>query len=159
MNASIPEVKQEIKSKDEVAASEQQTTTGQPQTPCNQTYVVRMVKQWSGAGVNKDEMRLNLRAAKCPDALIDSFVSAPASSTPVLSNKGIIQVENRFQIDPSARSFFLDLYQWEKVDLDTPDNAVLVGTPQNAIIRPGTKNLIVAPEKAYKTTTLLRLAL
>jgi RecA-family ATPase len=58
-----------------------------------------------------------------------------------------------------TKAFFFSLEEWENVDLATDDHAVLLGTPQNSIIRPGTKNVVVAPEKAFKTTTLLRLAL
>jgi hypothetical protein len=36
------------------------------------------------------------------------------------------------------------------------ESEVLIGTPENALVRPLTKNLIQAPEKAFKTTFLLR---
>src|SRR5256885_5488341 len=65
--------------------SDTRTLNQQPSSaaPCDQVYVVRMVKQWSKDGVSNDDMRQKLRVSKCPDALIDSFVSAPASSNPV----------------------------------------------------------------------------
>jgi RecA-family ATPase len=55
-----------------------------------------------------------------------------------------------------SKEFFYSIEQWDSVDLDTEDNAVLIGTPKNPIIRPGTKNLIEAPEKTFKTTFSLR---
>jgi RecA-family ATPase len=65
----------------------------------------------------------------------------------------------KVKIDLSVNAFFLNLEQWGNVDFSSNDNSVLVGTQQNAIIRPGTKNLVVAPEKKFKTTVLLRLAI
>lgn len=49
--------------------------------------------------------------------------------------------------------------QWLEADLSVAENQVIVGTTANPIVRPLTKNLIQAPEKAFKTTFLLRLAL
>jgi hypothetical protein len=57
----------------------------------------------------------------------------------------------------AQKEFFFSIEDWDSVDLDTEDNAVLIGTPKNPIIRPGTKNLIEAPEKGFKTTFSLRL--
>lgn len=56
-------------------------------------------------------------------------------------------------------AFFFTYEEWESIDLTSDDRTVLIGTPSNCIIRPGTKNLIEAPEKSFKTTMLLRLAL
>lgn len=56
----------------------------------------------------------------------------------------------------AEKEFFYSAEEWDHVDLDTEDNAVLIGTPANPIIRPGTKNLIEAPEKTFKTTFGLR---
>ena len=49
--------------------------------------------------------------------------------------------------------------QWLIAEFSVEESAVLIGTPENALVRPLTKNLIQAPEKAYKTTFLLRLTL
>lgn len=56
----------------------------------------------------------------------------------------------------AQKEFFYSAEQWDLIDLETEDNAVLIGTPKNPIIRPGTKNLIEAPEKTFKTTFGLR---
>lgn len=56
----------------------------------------------------------------------------------------------------AEKEFFYSAEEWDNIDLETEDNAVLVGTPSNPIIRPGTKNLIEAPEKTFKTTFALR---
>jgi RecA-family ATPase len=58
-----------------------------------------------------------------------------------------------------AKEFFYSLEEWEAINLETLDNEVLIGTPSNSIIRPGTKNIVLAPEKTFKTTTVLRLAI
>src|SRR5207249_2115291 len=55
------------------------------------------------------------------------------------------------------KEFFFSIEQWDGIDLETEDNAVIIGSPKNPIIRPGTKNLIEAPEKTFKTTFGLRL--
>src|SRR5437899_333697 len=65
--------------------------------------------------------------------------------------------KQKFRLD--AKKFFYSLTEWENVDLNTPDNQVLIGTPTNSIIRPGTKNIVEAPEKSFKTTMLLRLTI
>jgi len=48
---------------------------------------------------------------------------------------------------------------WLNKNFDADDSEALIGTAQNAIVRPHTKNLVEAPEKAFKTTFLLRLSL
>jgi len=48
--------------------------------------------------------------------------------------------------------------EWLNMDFGADHNDALIGTPQSSIVRPGTKNLIEAPEKAFKTTFLLRLS-
>jgi hypothetical protein len=49
--------------------------------------------------------------------------------------------------------------EWLSKDFTSESGEVLIGTSTNSIVRPLTKNLIEAPEKAFKTTFLLRLAL
>jgi hypothetical protein len=49
--------------------------------------------------------------------------------------------------------------EWFDFDFQVEDSQMLIGTRDNAIVRPGTKNIILAPEKAFKTSFLLRLAL
>ena len=49
--------------------------------------------------------------------------------------------------------------EWLNADFSDEESEVLIGSPCNALVRPLTKNLIQAPEKAYKTTLLLRLTL
>lgn len=49
--------------------------------------------------------------------------------------------------------------QWLTAEFKVEESDVLLGSAQNALVRPLTKNLVQAPEKAYKTTFLLRLAL
>ncbi len=70
---------------------------------------------------------------------------------------GVLTQGTKFSLH--AREFFYSIAEWERIDLDTPDHGVLIGTPSNPIIRPGTKNIVEAPEKSFKTTMLLRLAI
>jgi hypothetical protein len=49
--------------------------------------------------------------------------------------------------------------EWLCAKFQLEESEVLIGTPENALVRPLTKNLVQAPEKAYKTTFLLRQAL
>lgn len=48
--------------------------------------------------------------------------------------------------------------EWLNFDFGNESSDAIIGTPEKAIVRPLTKNLIEAPEKAFKTTFLLRLA-
>jgi hypothetical protein len=48
--------------------------------------------------------------------------------------------------------------EWLNADFGPESSDAIIGTPEKAIVRPLTKNLIEAPEKAFKTTFLLRLA-
>ncbi len=47
--------------------------------------------------------------------------------------------------------------EWEKRDFSKEESESLIGTETNAIIRPLTKNLVVAGDKSFKTTFLMRL--
>lgn len=49
--------------------------------------------------------------------------------------------------------------EWLTLDFKTGENQLVIGTPEQAIIRVGTKNIVEAPEKSFKTTFMLRLAL
>ena len=63
-------------------------------------------------------------------------------------------------VKPDASgNLILSAENWLKADLSVPESQVIVGTQANPLIRPLTKNLVQAPEKAFKTTFLLRLAL
>jgi RecA-family ATPase len=54
----------------------------------------------------------------------------------------------------------LSVPQWLNCPFkDAKQYDAILGTPNNALIRPGTKNTIEAPEKAFKTTFLLRLCM
>lgn len=81
----------------------------------------------------------------------------PEPSKQDVSHDHVAAPKKQFSL--SAKEFFYSLEEWEQIDLNTPDNLVLIGTPANSIIRPGTKNIIEAPEKTFKTTTLLRLTI
>jgi len=59
----------------------------------------------------------------------------------------------------STSSIILSAEDWLKADFRVKESEVLVGSIDNPLVRPQTKNLIQAPEKAFKTTFLLRLAL
>jgi len=47
--------------------------------------------------------------------------------------------------------------EWAAKDFSAEETDSLIGTATNAIIRPLTKNLVLAPDKAFKTTFLMRL--
>jgi RecA-family ATPase len=53
----------------------------------------------------------------------------------------------------------LSAEDWLKADFRVEESEILIGTPDNPILRPLTKNFIEAPDKSFKTTFLLRLAL
>ena len=57
----------------------------------------------------------------------------------------------------SDRRLILTAQEWIDLELSNDEQGVVLGTTQNALVRPATKNLIVAPEKSFKTTFLLRL--
>jgi hypothetical protein len=59
----------------------------------------------------------------------------------------------------SSGNLILSAEDWLKADFTADDSQVLIGTQKNPLVRSLTKNLIQAPEKAFKTTFLLRLAL
>src|ERR1700730_12723772 len=60
---------------------------------------------------------------------------------------------------PSSGNLILSAEDWLNADFRVEDSEVVVGAPENPLVRPLTKNLIQAPEKAFKTTFLMRLAL
>ena len=60
------------------------------------------------------------------------------------------------KLKPSNDRLILSAEQWLTIDFRVDESEVLIGTTENAIVRPLTKNLIQAPEKAFKTTFLLR---
>jgi hypothetical protein len=64
-------------------------------------------------------------------------------------------------VNPPERhlTYILSAEDWLKADFSIAESEVIVGTANNPLIRPLTKNLIQAPEKAFKTTFLMRLAL
>jgi hypothetical protein len=97
-----------------------------------------------------------------PDAppaelLSEQSIDDAHSSRPDTSGNTPVPAKKKLSLH--EREFFHTIEEWEQIDLDTEDNAVLIGTPTAPIIRPGTKNIVEAPEKTYKTTTLLRLAI
>lgn len=59
----------------------------------------------------------------------------------------------------SNKSLIMSAEQWLEYRSEESTESILVGSPGQAIIRLGTKNLIEAPEKAFKTTMALRLAM
>jgi len=62
-------------------------------------------------------------------------------------------------VNPTTHTFILSAERWLKADFSIAESEIIVGTPNNPLIRPLTKNLVQAPEKAFKTTFLMRLAL
>ncbi len=60
---------------------------------------------------------------------------------------------------PGCSEGILSAEDWLNADFSAAESEVIVGTAANALVRPGTKNFIQAPEKAFKTTFLMRLAL
>ncbi len=62
-------------------------------------------------------------------------------------------------VNPPKDRLIMSAEEWLNAEFITEDSEVLIGTPGNALVRPLTKNIIQAPEKAYKTTFLLRLTL
>src|ERR1700687_1126408 len=59
----------------------------------------------------------------------------------------------------SSGNLILSAEEWLKADFSVAESEVLIGTRENPLVRPLTKNLVQAPEKAFKTTFLVRLAL
>jgi hypothetical protein len=62
-------------------------------------------------------------------------------------------------VKPSKDRLIMSAEEWLNAEFRAEESEVLIGSPGNALVRPLTKNLIQAPEKAYKTTLLLRLTL
>ena len=60
---------------------------------------------------------------------------------------------------PSSGNLILSAEDWLKADFSVAESEVLVGTCENPLVRPLTKNLVQAPEKAFKTTFLMRLTM
>lgn len=57
------------------------------------------------------------------------------------------------------KNSFLTAEEWLNLQMEANENEIVLGSTTQAIVRPHTKNLIEAPEKAFKTTFLLRLML
>jgi hypothetical protein len=62
-------------------------------------------------------------------------------------------------VNPTSNTLILSAEEWLKADFSVAESEVIVGNADNPLIRPLTKNLVQAPEKAFKTTFLMRLAL
>ena len=60
---------------------------------------------------------------------------------------------------PSSGNLILSAEDWLNANFSVAESEVLIGTRENPLVRPLTKNLVQAPEKAFKTTFLIRLAL
>jgi hypothetical protein len=56
----------------------------------------------------------------------------------------------------SSTPSFLTAEEWIDLSMETDSSQVVFGSTGQAIVRPQTKNLIQAPEKAFKTTFMLR---
>lgn len=59
--------------------------------------------------------------------------------------------------NPIPSGYCMTAEEWAAYDFSKEESESLIGTATNAIIRPLTKNLVLAPEKAFKTTFLMRL--
>ena len=59
----------------------------------------------------------------------------------------------------SSGNLVLSAEDWLNANFSVVESEVIVGTCETPLIRPLTKNLIQAPEKAFKTTFLMRLAM
>jgi hypothetical protein len=57
---------------------------------------------------------------------------------------------------PAPQGYCMTAEEWMAYDFSKEESEPLIGTAANAIIRPMTKNLIIAPDKAFKTTFLMR---
>jgi RecA-family ATPase len=66
---------------------------------------------------------------------------------------------NPVTVNPTTNTFILSAQEWLKANFSVAESEVIVGTTGNPLVRPLTKNLVQAPEKAFKTTFLMRLAL
>jgi hypothetical protein len=62
-------------------------------------------------------------------------------------------------VNPASNTLILSAEEWLQANFSVADSEVIVGTADNPLVRPLTKNLVQAPEKAFKTTFLMRLAL
>jgi hypothetical protein len=60
---------------------------------------------------------------------------------------------------PSSGNLILSAEDWLNTNFSVAESEVIVGSGENPLVRPLTKNLVQAPEKAYKTTFLMRLAM
>jgi AAA domain/Bifunctional DNA primase/polymerase, N-terminal len=59
---------------------------------------------------------------------------------------------------PKRKGLCMSVEDWIKHDFSKEETEPVIGTPGGTIVGPLTKNLVVAGEKAFKTTLLLRLA-
>ena len=59
----------------------------------------------------------------------------------------------------NTKSTILTAEEWLERELTADESEIIIGSPSQPIIRPRTKNIILASEKAFKTTTVLRLTL
>jgi len=68
-------------------------------------------------------------------------------------------MSNTVVTNTPKHSLILNTEDWLNLKLSSEESEPIIGTAENPIIRPLTKNLIQAPEKAFKTTFLMRLCL
>lgn len=60
---------------------------------------------------------------------------------------------------PPSGNLILTAEDWFNANFSVAEGEVIVGTHENPLVRPLTKNLVQAPEKAFKTTFLMRLTM
>jgi hypothetical protein len=89
----------------------------------------------------------------------DSQVPIPAKTSALKSVPRSPDKKANASRAGKSRPQILSAEEWMKLDLTSGDQDVIVGTASNPIIRPRTKNFIEAPEKAFKTTAVLRLSM
>ncbi len=68
-------------------------------------------------------------------------------------------MSNTLPITAPKHSLILNTEDWFNLKFAREESEPIIGTSENPLIRPLTKNLIQAPEKAFKTTFLMRLSL
>ncbi|HZW96118.1 MAG TPA: bifunctional DNA primase/polymerase [Candidatus Eremiobacteraceae bacterium] len=61
------------------------------------------------------------------------------------------------KLTTTPKGYSMTAEEWMAHDFSAEESESLVGTETNAIIRPLTKNLLIAPDKSFKTTFLMRL--
>jgi hypothetical protein len=55
------------------------------------------------------------------------------------------------------KGYIMTAEEWRDYEFPPADKEALIGTDDNTIVRPLTKNLVIAPDKAFKTTFLMRM--